>query len=157
METIMLRILNVILAIVVVGGGTFFYSVSPRRTPSVRAGNDVQIAPRKPPGRPWTKPIPQHLSLLNDKAWSLATSRDDKQRNGPLAIELATKACAGTDWSCATTLDTLAAAYAEAGRFNEAVQYQQNAILMLTPEFQFLFAEFQQRLELYSRGVPYRQ
>ena len=64
---------------------------------------------------------PNDVSLLNDTAWILATSPHTSVRNGPEAVALAERAwtlCGGRE---PAILGTLAAAYAEAGRFPEAV------------------------------------
>jgi hypothetical protein len=58
----------------------------------------------------------QHANL----AWVLATSPDAARRDGALAVELAEDACLQTQYRQAGMVETLAAAYAEAGRFDEA-------------------------------------
>ena len=61
------------------------------------------------------------MGLLDALARLLATAPDDKVRNGREALELAIKACDGTHRNDPELLDTLAASYAEMGRFDEAV------------------------------------
>ena len=63
---------------------------------------------------------PNNADALNSLAWIEATHADAKLRNGKEAVVFAEKA-AGLKKDDAPTLDTLAAAYAEAGRFKEAV------------------------------------
>ena len=58
--------------------------------------------------------------LLNNLAWVLATSPDDKLRDGKRAIELATKAAEVSNYETPHVLSTLAAAYAETGDFEKA-------------------------------------
>ena len=54
-------------------------------------------------------------------------------------------------------LDTLAAAYAEAGRFPEAVQASQKALdLAYSADMVELAEEIETRLPLYQAGRPYR-
>ncbi len=65
---------------------------------------------------------PKDLTLLNDAAWLLATAPYASVRNGPEAVDLAQRAIKLSDGKNPVILDTLAAAYAEAGRFAEAVQ-----------------------------------
>jgi hypothetical protein len=55
-------------------------------------------------------------------------------------------------------MDTLAAAYAEVGRFNDAVRVAQAAIEVLQASGQGAQAQpIQDRLKLYQAGRPYRQ
>ncbi len=65
---------------------------------------------------------PNDVALLNDMAWTLATNPNASIRNGAEATELAQRAVQLSDGREAAVLGTLAAAYAEAGRFSEAVQ-----------------------------------
>ncbi len=57
----------------------------------------------------------------------------------------------------ANTLDTLAAAYAEAGRFPEAVKTAERALTLATSQNNSDLAEIlRARIKLYQRGFPYR-
>jgi serine/threonine-protein kinase len=58
-----------------------------------------------------------------------------------------------TEWKQSGYFDTLAAAYAEAGEFDEAVRWQTKAMEEV-PESEK--ADFHVRLELYKAGKPYR-
>src|SRR5437879_13021118 len=73
------------------------------------------------------KVAPDDAMARNDYAWLLATCADAEARDGKKAVEHATHACRKTDWKNASFLDTLAAAHAEAGQFEEAVQRMQQA------------------------------
>src|SRR5262249_19058159 len=64
---------------------------------------------------------PDWPELLNNLAWPLATDPDATLRNGAQAVELAERACQLTEYKRAVLVGTLAAAYAEAGRFTDAV------------------------------------
>src|SRR5262249_49926983 len=85
----------------------------------------------------------------------LATCPDDKVRDGKRAVEYATTACNRTGWKKPHYLDTLAAAHAEAGQFEEAIRYQKRALE--DPAFNARFGrEAGRRLELSRQGKPFR-
>jgi tetratricopeptide (TPR) repeat protein len=121
---------------------------------------------------------------LNERAWLRATCPDVSVRNGQLAIADAIKACELTKWKFAWQIDTLAAAYAEAGEFDSAIRYEEQAISTAGTEPQETFnlatelfskrdamelaknaakgveptrKRFRQRLELYKQHLPYRE
>jgi WD40 repeat protein/tetratricopeptide (TPR) repeat protein len=96
-------------------------------------------------------------NMLNGIAWLLATFPRADLRNGTKAIEYATKACELTKWKSANIIDTLAAAYAEAGDFDSAVKRQKEAVDLLTEKEPAWQAEFEERLKLYQSGKPYRE
>src|SRR5207249_4173925 len=70
---------------------------------------------------------PASIEALNNQAWLLATSGDPKLRDGARAVELAEQACRLTGFKTTVMVGTLAAAYAESGRFSEAVAAAQKA------------------------------
>ena len=72
--------------------------------------------------------VPDGALIANDLAWRLATSGDDKLRSAQEAVELATQANTLAGGRNVQILDTLAAAYAEAGRFAEARDTARQAI-----------------------------
>jgi len=69
---------------------------------------------------------------LNNLAWVLATCPDAGLRNGPEAVRLAGHACELTHYGRPLFIGTLAAAYAEAGRFPEAVTTAEKAEQLAT-------------------------
>lgn len=71
---------------------------------------------------------PEESGVLNNYAWTLATSPMDDLRDGKRAIELATKACEVTEFKKAHILSTLGAAYAEVGEWDKAVEWAQKAV-----------------------------
>ena len=58
----------------------------------------------------------------------LATSPDEKLRDGPRALKFATKAAEATKYETPHILSTLAAAYAETGDFENAAKWSQKAV-----------------------------
>jgi tetratricopeptide (TPR) repeat protein len=66
--------------------------------------------------------------LLNNLAWVLATSPDDKLRDGAKALKLATKAAEASGYETPHILSTLAAAYAETGDYDNAVKWSEKAV-----------------------------
>ncbi len=71
---------------------------------------------------------PNDAALLNDTAWMLATNPNASIRNGAEAVELAERALKLSVGNEPAVLDTLAAAYAEAGRFPEAIATANKAL-----------------------------
>jgi tetratricopeptide (TPR) repeat protein len=95
---------------------------------------------------------------LNGHAWRQATYPEAELRNGPEAIENATKACELTNWKTGRYVDTLAAAYAEASDFASAIEWQKKAIDLLTEEERpRQRRDYESRLKLYESGQPARQ
>jgi tetratricopeptide (TPR) repeat protein len=91
----------------------------------------------------------------NGRAWIWATCPDEKLRAGPRAIEEATRACILTQWKDPYGLGTLAAAYAEAGDFLNAVAWQTRALERFIPDDPSL-EEHRRRLARYQEGKPWR-
>jgi tetratricopeptide (TPR) repeat protein len=98
--------------------------------------------------------LPDDSGVCNSMAWFRATCQESKYRDGTLAVALATKACQRSDWEDFSIIDTLAAAYAETGNFDEAVRWQKKALESVTPASK---KEATQRLELYESHKPYRE
>ena len=95
---------------------------------------------------------PDSIDVQNNLAWILATCPDKALRDAPRAVTLAEQAARSTNYADASTLDTLAAAYAESGAFEKAVMTQRKAI-ELTPATSR--SDLQKRLDLYLSGQPY--
>jgi spermidine synthase len=99
---------------------------------------------------------PKDPTTLNDLAWLLATSPNGRLRNGRRAVTFAEKSCALTNWNNAFSIDTLAAAYAAAGDFSRAVEFQQRAIDALDPKDRAVqLPGMKSRLQLYSSRRAY--
>jgi tetratricopeptide (TPR) repeat protein len=99
---------------------------------------------------------PKNAMVLNNLAWLLATAPDAKSRDGKKAVEYATKACVMTNYQEAADVDTLAAAYAEAGDFDKAVKCETSYLnsLSLSPSDA---ADGQARLALYQAHTAYHE
>lgn len=99
---------------------------------------------------------PDFAFALNDKAWLLATAPDAALRDGEEAVRLAQRALRLVDYPALH--GTLAAAYAEAGRFADAVRAQEAAIARLRARGQILsIPDYEVRLDLYRAQRPYRR
>ena len=94
------------------------------------------------------------FSLLNNFAWVLATSPEDELRDGEKAIELATKACELSKYEKPHVLSTLAAAYAESGNFEKAIEWSQKSVEMDDPEHR---DQLKKELESYRSNKPWRE
>jgi Flp pilus assembly protein TadD len=70
---------------------------------------------------------PDSPDALDGLAWILSTDAHAEYRNGTEAVKMAEQACALTSRNDPSKLKTLAAAYAEAGRFAEAINTAQTA------------------------------
>src|SRR5205814_4193515 len=97
---------------------------------------------------------PKSALAHNNLAWMLATGSDGV-RNGKRAVQHATRACELTAWKNSVFLDTLAAAYAEAGDFARAVEYQTKAADLAVGDKK-QEADLRRRIGLYERKQPYR-
>ena len=89
-------------------------------------------------------------------AWIWATCPEGKMRNGQQAVVFGQRGCEMTGWNQPFCLNALAAAYAEAGRFDQAVRWQEKACRYQegVPKAEQEKAEL--RLRLYRAGLPYR-
>jgi len=67
---------------------------------------------------------PKEWHAYNALAWLLGTCIQANFRNGKKAVEYATKACELSEWKRPSSLDMLAAAYAETGDFNQAIKWE---------------------------------
>ncbi len=101
---------------------------------------------------------PNSLEALNNLAWLLATSADATLRNGGEAVQLAERANRLTGAKQPVLLGTLAAAYAEAGRYADAVATAEKTVQLahVTGNDQFA-AINRQLLEVYRAGKPWHE
>jgi len=96
-----------------------------------------------------------NVQALNDYAWLLATSPFAEVRNGQQAVTLALQAVDRR--RTPAYLDTLAAAYAETGKFDRAVEVQQEALAMVKEGEAALAAELKSHLDAFEAGRPWRE
>lgn len=100
---------------------------------------------------------PSYAGALNDYAWTLATNPKDSVRDGRKAVEYAKKACHESDYKHAPTIDTLAAAHAEAGDWDQAVKWQEEAVRIAKDKFPDEVAGMNERLEQFKQKKPFRE
>ena len=101
---------------------------------------------------------PNHVTAQNNLAWMLATCPDAALRNGPKAVELAQQAVQLSAGMSPQILDTLAAAYAEAGQFPEAVKTARQALDLSVAQNKRPLAEIiQNQLKLFESHSPYHE
>jgi peptidoglycan/LPS O-acetylase OafA/YrhL len=101
--------------------------------------------------------VPPAPAANNNLAWSLATNRDPTKRDGEMAVKLAEDACQRTQFKETIMVGTLAAAYAESGRFDEAIATAQQACALATKNGETnLLKRNQELLELYNAHKPAR-
>jgi tetratricopeptide (TPR) repeat protein len=101
---------------------------------------------------------PNNINAQNNLAWIMATSRTPSIRNGTRAVELAGRADHLTGGKNAVVSATLAAAYAECGRFPEAVQAAQRGLGLATSSGNTALADaIRAQIKLYQSGNPSRE
>jgi cobalamin synthase len=101
---------------------------------------------------------PNSIEALNNLAWRLATCPDVNIRDGTRAVQLAERACAITGSRQPIPVGTLATAYAEAGRFDDAVATAEKACTLASElEEPDLLKQIQKLLELYRAHQPYHE
>jgi tetratricopeptide (TPR) repeat protein len=99
---------------------------------------------------------PDDVTLLNRAGWILATAADDEVRNGREAVALGERAVRLTGRRDVTSLDTLAVAYAEVGRFQEAETAGGEALALarasgeaaMVPELELRLAAYRARQKI---------
>jgi tetratricopeptide (TPR) repeat protein len=100
---------------------------------------------------------PIDIEALNNMSWILATWPDALIRDGARAVEMAERANSLTRSESPIISATLAAAYAEAGRFNEAIKTAQRAQQLAIAEGNQARADsIREQIELYQSGAAFR-
>jgi tetratricopeptide (TPR) repeat protein len=101
---------------------------------------------------------PDHVELLNQVAWLLATHPDASIRNGKKALELAKRANELTQDQYVAILNTLAAAYAETGDFTLAIEKANKAVkIAMRINRPDLAQSILAKIALYEDNKPYRE
>jgi tetratricopeptide (TPR) repeat protein len=98
---------------------------------------------------------PTHADAYNQLAWILSACPDERYRNGKKAVDFSKKAVEIEEKPA--FLDTLAAAYAESGKFNDAIKAQERAMALFQgSEDDALLSQYRTRLETYKARKPWR-
>ncbi len=101
---------------------------------------------------------PDSVEDLNNLAWLLATCPDARLRDGVQAVNHAERACELTHYGVTPLVGTLAAAYAEAGRYDDAMAAAQKACALATAAGERELLETNQKLlALYRAHQPYHE
>jgi len=105
------------------------------------------------------KHAPENVSVLSLLSWNLATCPDDSLRSGEEALVLAELACKLSEGKNALALQSLAAALAETGRMDEAVEKATEAASLASARGKQRLARSIEKIRdsYYSRGKPYHQ
>jgi tetratricopeptide (TPR) repeat protein len=99
----------------------------------------------------------ENLGWANNLAWLLATDPEPEMRDGKDAVRWAKQACEAVQYKEIQLIDTLAAAYAEAGDFRRAVTLARKCLAEAERDGQTQSIEvFRNRMKLYESGRPYR-
>jgi tetratricopeptide (TPR) repeat protein len=101
--------------------------------------------------------LPRAAAAHSNLARMLATCSDPSLRNGPRALALAQRANRLSNGMNPLILRTLASAYAENGRFSEAVATAQRALQFSKTTRRDLTQPIQNELNLYLAGLPYHE
>ncbi len=101
---------------------------------------------------------PNSSSANQALAWFYATCPNGDFRHGAKAVGLAEKALGADkkDRPGTILLETLAAAYAESGQFEQAIETQEQALALIIESKVDSAGDIRLRLDLYTRGTPYR-
>jgi protein O-mannosyl-transferase len=101
---------------------------------------------------------PDWVEVMNNLAWVLATAPEPAVRDGGEAVRLAERACELTGRTNWTQWDTLAAAYAQAARYPEAVRAAEEAVALAEATgSKNLAAQTRERLHLYQSSRAFQE
>jgi len=99
----------------------------------------------------------ERSGILNNLSWTLSTSLTDDVRDGKRALELGLEACELTEYKKPHILSTLAAAYAEVGQFDKAVEWSEKAVQIGRETNEPQLEQLEAELESYRKKEPWRE
>ena len=94
---------------------------------------------------------------LNNLSWVLSTSPLDNVRDGKRSLDYAIEACELTDYAKPHILSTLAAAYAETGDFEKAIEWSSKAVTIATENKDKQLEQLESELKSYQEKKPWRE
>jgi len=97
---------------------------------------------------------PNWPEAKNNLAWLLATQKKPTYRDALEAIKLAKAACEAVRYEDSGLLDTLAAAYAAAGRYDQAISTARRALQLAITQGSPAAPEIEMRLRNYEAHCP---
>jgi serine/threonine protein kinase/tetratricopeptide (TPR) repeat protein len=142
----------IIVAVLLAAGAVTSYQIAVARKAQRQASLEAQRADENAAEKARRQQV--EATSLSAFAWLSATSPLDKLRNGAVAVNLAERAAGLTHRKDGAVLDTLAAAYAEAGRFADAQRVEKEALALLRDER--VKQDYNDRLKLYAANLPFR-
>jgi tetratricopeptide (TPR) repeat protein len=95
--------------------------------------------------------------ILNNLSWVLSTTPNDALRDGKRALEYAIEACKLTDYKAPHILSTLAAAHAEVGEFDQAVEWSQKGVELARETNAAQLEQLESELKSYQEKKPWRE
>ena len=99
----------------------------------------------------------ERSGILNNLSWTLSTSLAPEVRNGKRALELGIEACELTEYKKPHILSTLAAAYAETGQFDKAIEWSEKAVELGKESHEPQLEQLEAELESYRKKEPWRE
>lgn len=99
----------------------------------------------------------ERSGILNNLSWTLSTSQNADVRNGKRALELGLESCELTEYKKPHILSTLAAAYAELGQFDKAIEWAEKAVVLGEETKADQLTQLKAELESYRKKEPWRE
>jgi tetratricopeptide (TPR) repeat protein len=100
---------------------------------------------------------PKSANAHNNLAWLYATCSKARMRDGNKAVTYGVRACELSNWKDPFYLGTLSAAYAEAGKFADAVKWQKRALDFADVYGKPAAERARERLKLYEAHKSYHE